>query len=280
MGTSSIYNGPKKSPLLPKDFEEQNNPDSDDNKENVEQKNKGKEEPNVTDTKKYSENDVTWGGAKRTISRYASGNSQNYKKGISNYIKASGGAGNAARTAKSGIQSTANLGRFLSNAHFNGFDETFREANISFEGKSAKEIINEIINFLAPVPTTKEEAVARKAIISSMEWLYQRFEEEGKDITSIDKIDKETFNLIIPIQFENYIYEKIISDLGSRFEEKASSPNDVVKKEEEIRNYIVSKVETTFKDIDFTLTKFNDKYISKEVENLYQKCYKVMEDML
>ena len=56
MGTSSIYNGPKKSPLLPKDFEEQNNPDSDDNKENVEQKDKGKEEPNVTDTKKNSEN--------------------------------------------------------------------------------------------------------------------------------------------------------------------------------------------------------------------------------
>ena len=277
MGTSSIYHGPNKSPLLPPDFDEPNNPNPE--KENIneseKQDNSGQSDNQGNELRK----EVTWTVVKSAFSKYAKGNSKNYKRLISNYVKANGGAKNAARTLKSGIQSTANLGKFINNAYSGGFGEAFREANISFEGKSAKEIINELINYLAPIPTTKEDAVARKAIITSMEWLYQRLEEEGKDIASMDKLDKETINLIIPIQIENVINERILSDMGSRFEENSSSSSDTLRKENEIKDYIVSKVEATFKNVDFTTLNFNENNISKMVENLYYKCYKVMEDM-
>ncbi len=277
MGTSSIYKGPNKSPLLPPDFDEPNSPDPE--KENISGSEK-QDNPEQSD-KQGNEirKDVTWTGVKKAFSKYASGNSKNYKRAISNYVKANGGARNAARTLKSGIQSTANLGKFLNNAYSGGFGEAFRDANISFEGKSSKEIINELINYLAPVPTSKEDAVARRAIITSMEWLYQRLEEEGKDIASLDKLDKETINLIIPIQIENIINERILSDMGSRFEENSSSSSDTLRKEIEIKEYIISKVESTFKNVDFTTLNFNEKNISKMVEDLYYKCYKVMEDM-
>jgi hypothetical protein len=284
MGTSSMYTGPSKNPLLPNDFE-----DSGDSKSSngATPPNEEKKQDNVDGVYNSSVNTIntskstsSWRRAKNAITRYASGNSKNYKGALSRYVKAHGGAKAASASAKSGIKTTVNVGRFFNNVSSQGFKETLTQAKIDYVGKTVKEILNEVINYLAPIPVTKEDAVARKALISTMEILYEKLEIEGKDITTLENIDKETLNAIIPLQIESYIYERIINDLGSRIETKSSSPADAISKEREIKEYINSKVETTFSGKDFSTIDYNDKNIEKEVEGLFTQCYKVMEDML
>ncbi|PKQ62178.1 hypothetical protein BZG01_17825 [Labilibaculum manganireducens] len=287
MGTSSMYNGPSGNPLLPDDFEDTSFPDSPESdnpqESNEETQNGNDESDNGDDGQENQQNsnniDSSWSTAKKNMSRYASGTSNNYKRAVATYVKAHGGAKRAAKSASSGIKSTASFGQFLINSSNQGIRETLSQYKIDYEGRAAKDILNDVINRLAPVPVTKEDSVARKAIIRTMEVLYERIDDENKDISTLDKIDKELLNDMIPIQIESYIYERIINDLGSRIETKSSSPADAISKEKELKEYINSKVETTLKGNDFSQIDFNGN-VSKEVESLYNQCYKVMEDML
>jgi len=282
-----MYTGPSGNPLLPDDFEDTSSPDSQDNdnpqESNEDNQDGNDESDNGNDSPNNQQNsnniDSNWTTAKKNMSKYASGTSSNYKRTVSSYVKAYGGAKNAAKSASGGIKSTASFGQFLINSFNQGIRETLSQYQIEYEGRAAKDILIDIINQIAPVPVTKEDSVARKAIIKTMEVLYERIDDENKDITTLDKIDKEFLNEMIPIQIESYIYERIINDLGSRIEIKSSSPADAISKEEELKEYINSKVETTLRGIDFSQIDFN-KNVNKEVENLYNQCYKVMEDIL
>jgi len=281
-----MYTGPSKSglfrnPLLPDDFD-----DSTPKDENDSSTENNQQDTNVKDTQQVeqeyaSQNNSTWRSAKTSMSNFATGRSSDFKRTISTYVKAHGGAKTASSTAKSGISTSINFGNFFNNVAKQGFKEALNQAQINYVGKSAKEILTAVINYLAPIPITKEDAIARKAIISTMEILYEKFEEEGKDITSLESLDIDTLNSIVPIQIESYIYERIINDLGSRIEINAPNPSDAINKEQLLKEYIESKVEITLKGVDFSTLDYNNKKnIELIVEGMYNQCYKVMEDML
>ena len=292
MGTSNIYTGPSGSPLLPDDFEDTSSPDSNENPQEPNsdnnEHNEAQETPN-SDKQNDNANNLglqnsdnnkkNWRSAKNFMSKYASGTSRNYKKAISSYVKAYGGSKNAAKSAKSGIRSTSGLGQFLSNSSSQGIRDTLSQYQIKYEGRSAKDILSDVINYIAPVPVTKEDSVARKALIRTMEVLYEKIDDENNDISTLENIDKQILNEMIPIQVESYIYERIINDLGSRIELNSTSPNDAINKEKELKEYIISKVETRLNGIDFSILDFNHK-TNIEVEKLYKQCYKIMEDII
>ena len=291
MGTSSIYTGPSGNPLLPDDFDDNQNSESqhDGNSPDQENSNADGESTNDNQNNNNDENrggdqeanssESNWSNAKNFMSRYASGASINYKRAVSSYVKAHGGSKSAAKSASSGIRSTSGFGQFLSTSSTQGIRETLSQYNIEYEGRTAKEILTEVLNRIAPVPVTKEDSVARKALLRSMEELYEKLDDENNDISTLEKIDKGLLNEMIPIQVESYIYERIINDLGSRIESKSTSPADAISKEKELKEYINSKVETTLNGKDFSLIDFNNT-MNKEVESLYVQCYKDMEDLL
>lgn len=282
-----MYTGPSKNPLLPSDFQDtsSSNPSDNENpKESNEDNQNGNNDKDDNNDSNYNQQNTNsdndnWSIAKNNMSRYASGTSNNFKRAVSSYVKAHGGAKNAAKTASGGIRSTANFGRFIINSSNQGIRETLSQYQIDYEGRTAKDILTDVINKLGPIPITKEDSVARKALIRTMEVLYERIEDENKDISTLDKIDKALLNEMIPIQIESYIYERIINDLGSRIEINSSSPADAINKENELKEYINSKVEATLTGTDFSKFDFT-KNIEKEVASLYNQCYKVMEDML
>src|SRR5690606_6252774 len=120
--------------------------------------------------------------------------------------------------------------------------------------KSAKDVLSELINYLAPSPVTKEDSIARKALVVTMEALYELLERENLEI---DNINNETLNFIIPKYVESYIYERIINDLGSRIETTSLNSTHAVKIELEIKDYITAKVDIAFKGKDFEKMSFN-----------------------
>lgn len=260
--------GSQNNPLIPPDFEDNQMEDNVDvENEDAEQSSKS----NKLD--KPEEQTVDWSNAKNYMSKVASGTSNNIREAISQYVKAYGGAKSASKNAVGGVKTTINLGNFVKSVSQQGLKETLDIANIDYKDKNTKEILNELINFLAPAPNTKDDAIARKSLVLTMEVLYELIEKESLNIESIENFD---LNIIISTYIETYIYQKLINDLGSRIESNSKSAADAVKLENDIKEYIHSKTEIIF--IGKEIKDYN--FSTKEILSLYNQCYTVIEDLL
>lgn len=270
MGTSSIYPGPSINPLLPSDFD----PDSIDGSGHDDNDNDANDNGSVP-LDNTSNDIVNWSGVKTGMSKYttgSAGSSHNLRSTISNYVKARGGSRSSGHSAKSGIKTAVNLGNFLSSIVSDGQEITFKKLNIEYQNRSTKEILSDLVNVIAPIPIDKEDSIARKALIATLEDLNEE--------SIFSDIDSITFNLIISRYIESYIYERLLNDLSSRIELNASSVKKAIMIEEEIKNYINSNVEVTFSVVDFSTIDFNDNNTMEEIEDIYSKCYLVLEEMI
>jgi len=301
MGTSSMYGGRNRSPLLPPDFNDgdmgspetptpQDNPEQkpDDNKPEGDKPADNKPEnskENDSSSQESTSNNPSfspWKPAKTSMSKYASGNggSNGKRKAVSDYVKGHGGSGNAAKSAKSAIKTTINIGDFFGNISKKGITQVLQENSIPIEGRKPKDILNDIVNLLAPTPDSNDDSVARKALINTMSIIYEKFDDEKKDITLLDSIDLKITELLIEKYIETFIYERLIHDVGSRIERNAESSAAAARIEKELKEYIESKVSTTLKNKPLSLVNFNTERVNVLVEGLYQQCYKVLEDQL
>lgn len=267
--------GSQSNPLIPADFEDSEQENNNDDGEGGNNQGDQDSEQNSEDKKveKQDEKTVEWSNAKTFMSKVASGRSNNIKGAVSKYVKAYGGAKSASKNAVGGIKTTINLGNFVRGISEQGLKETLDSYKIDYKDKSTNEILSELINILAPTPSTKDDAVSRKALILTMEVLYEIIDQANLEIEAIEKLD---VNTIIPTYIEAYIYEKLINDLGSRIESNSKSATDAVALEKDIKEYIHSKIEIVFKGKNINDYEFS----TKEILSLYNQCYTVMEDLL
>lgn len=293
-----MYGGPNRSPLLPSDFDDGNgNPDkpnndpeqkTDENKPDGDKpKNeKPSEEPRDDDSQSQESNNTTqnspWTRAKTSMSKYASGHGgRNGKKNaLSDYVKGHGGSRNAAKSAKSAIRTTINIGDLFEGVSKKGILQVLKEFQIPTEGRKPKEILNDIVNILAPTPDLNDDSVARKALIITMSIIYEKFDDEKQDITLLDSIDPDISKILVEKYIETFIYERLIHDVGSRIEKKAENSAAAAKIEQELKDYIETKVSTTLKDKPLSIINSETKNVHVLVDELYQQCYKVLEDQL
>jgi len=295
MGTSSMNNGHNRSRLIPDDFDDGNRDDFDnlnsqDEPENYHEEKDPEQEPKSEENSKedFSSAEIPseysqypWTSAKSYISKLASGKrTYGTKKAVSNYVRAYGGSRNAAKTAKSAIRTTINIGSFFGGVSKKGITEVLNEHQIPIEGRKAKEILNDIVNLLAPIPSLRGKAVARKALVNAMSNIYELFEDESTDISVLDSINQDFTITLIEQYFISFIYERLINDLGSRIETNAENSIAAARIEREIKEYIKTKVSTTLRDKPLSSINSSTKNVSMLVESLYQQCYKVLEDQL
>ena len=273
MGTSSSYGGPKgKNPLLPNDFDDNgsNNGSASENLNNIEDE----------QTTINSPNTQLWTTAKTLTSKLIKGSVKKNRPVLSKYVKALGGAKKAASSAKAGKVTAIKLGSFISGISSKGIQETFKQYGIEYEGKTAEEVLPEIVNKIAPTGNTKEEVVARLAIGDVIDVLYEEIEKNNGDLNSIETLNNEQFNDIMRKYISAYIFQRFLNDLESRFEENAKSMGSTLQIENDIKEYISGVVDNKLKDKDFAKLDFSSTTIHNIIENIYIECYEVIEDTL
>lgn len=289
MGTSSIYTGfssENRSSLLPDDFDDEqegssNEVQKDDsvNTDTIEDVDADKKEQgdlgNEIDKSQtpLPNKQVSWKDAKSAFTSIYSGTRGSIKGAISKYVKAHGGAKSATKTAISGRVTAYNLSNFVSEIGSNGVKNTLGKWSINYENKSLKQIFNDIINILSPDPITKEDSIARKAMINTMEELYEELENVGYDIQSDETIQPDLLDYVIPKYIESYIYERIINDLGSRIEYSKLSIKEIAQKEQEMKDTINAIISGVFDGRNFSETSLSE----QEVDSLYNQCYTKIE---
>jgi len=283
-----MYDGRNRS-LLPSDFIDNfggifDIPNQQDNTDKNKSKDKDELEknPDRKDVVPNKPQYVLWAPAKKMMSKYISGNGgRNAKENaISSYVKSYGGSRNAAKTAKSAIKTTTRIGNFFGGILNKGITQVLNDYNIQTEGRKPKEILNDIVNVLAPEPDSLDNSVVRKALINTMSIVYEMFDDENKDILLLDSLDYDITIMLIIKYFETFIYERLINDMGSRIEMKAKDSDAAVKLEKELKDYIETKVSMTLKNKLLSSINFQAKDIQEQVEKLYQQCYNVLEDQL
>lgn len=279
MGTSSMYGGPgggtpRENPLLPPDFDP-NSPEQPDSDPDQDQEDQNEQDGNedAANPNQESEIQTTWQSAKTSMSKLSSGNAGSVGSVVSTYVKAHGGGKSASKSIPSGVRAAVRLGNFVSSVASSNFREVIESYKIDYQGKSATEILTQLIDVLAPAPITREDSVARKALIITMEQVYEMVERSEMDIM---EMDANGLNFIVPCYVKAFIYERLLNDLGSRIESSNITTDRAIELETELRDYIDSKVDVVFKGRDFSGSTFT----TDLVESIFNQCYTAMEIMI
>lgn len=261
MGTSSIYNGPKdKNPLLPEGFEDEYDPNEQDEVDD--------QQPSL---------DYPWQATKKSISQFINGNSQNKGRIARNYVKALGGANNAAESARAGKSSTISLGKFLTDIITDGIEKTLNRLEVEFRGKSVESLFSELVNVIAVDSTTKEDIAAKNASMEALSELYGFLEQNEMDIRQLEEMDENLINKVMKTFVDSYLIERLLKDLHSRFEKYAEDISTAITKEKEVKEYISESVAVTLDQVRFNNFDYRNKNIDQIVEGIYRDCYEVLE---
>ncbi|MEQ8191738.1 MAG: Qat anti-phage system associated protein QatB [Candidatus Eremiobacterota bacterium] len=277
MGTSSSFQGPNdKSPLLPPwAYPDINDEDIKDIKGIGDNKNvipDNKQMPDI-DTPTLS----NWSSAKRSMSSYSkSGNYNKLKKAGQDYIRACGGKVGATKTAISGRKTAIKLGGFLSNIANKGIRETFKQFFIQeLIGQSIEAVISGIADKIAPAGNTREESAARKAVLTALGYLYEKYKLEEGNIEKLNSISKDDIRDVFECYINSYIYTRWLGDLGSRMEIHSISEDKAIWLEKEVKKYVISSVHSDFKDYDLINLDWNK--AEDIIEKIYQDAYATLE---
>lgn len=276
MGTSSLYKGPKKTVLLPSDYEPVDNfnqspvdntpdeiiPDCDD------------AENGTPSQESSSSPDVSWSTARSSVRKAMNNRSVvNVKRAISNYTKALGGHTNAMRQAAK-VRKTANVLYTL----FAGSPEVIRrrleEVGISFEGRPTKDIFNDICISIAPIPNDFEDALVNKS-------LYETFSDiaadQSIDLNQLDNFNEDLLQRLVGGLIKHYIFNKLIFQSEQTALKNCEHVNDLQDLEKSIKQYIDGIVDSVVPDL--VKSGINPSDFNRVLETLCDICYQQMEDL-
>lgn len=234
MGTSTIYQGPvKNNPLLPDGYL---------NDQEVESG--GSAQPNVE-----------WKTVKTNLSRiingtYSGDRKRNYEHVVGQYVKAAGGSTRLVHSANSGVRSGRALGGFFNNISNYGIENLLHNLQIEFEDKSANEVISLVVDALAPPAVTKEDIVARSAMMDAMSFVYEYIEQNNMDLDCLNNMPSELSVKSMCAYIQSYIWGIMQRDLQSRFEKYGS---DIVKANtirNDFKEIVYSTVDVEFKKLN------------------------------
>ena len=183
---------------------------------------------------------------------------------------------------KSTIKTTrgaVNIGRLFSDIQQQGYQKTFDDLGIEYQGKSAKEICSGLVNYISDSADSKEDSVARIAAVNAMSKMYEYMENNNLELQSLDKVDNALMEQVLSTYVECYIWGRILNDLQFCLEKYSDDIDRTMKVEQEMKDYVSNKVRTTFQIKEIRDKIFGHHSIEDGIEALYEKCYSVLEDM-
>ena len=284
MGTSSSFKGPKnKTPLLPSWAPPPPNIES---KESNQTEAGGDSDrqpdavpiPGIPLPETVPLVSGSWRTAKGQMTRYVkTGDRTALRKAGQAYVKALGGKSGASRSAISGHAGLASFGGFLGNVVRNGINTTLTKYNLSqFIGHTAEETLAAIIDQIAPSGATNEEAITRKAMLETMEYLYSIMDLENQGISALDAMPEDKIRDCMIYCVSAYIYERWLNQLSLAIEEKTISESEAVYLEKDVKDYVFEMVKTDLSSIDVLNRDFNEEESKNIIENIFETAYSTL----
>lgn len=289
MGTSSLYKGPKKTPLLPSDYNPDDNTDKEDSTDeeqnggpsNEDDAKEGSKLDDQTGEKSHEQeseqpipSSISWSKVRRSMRKAMNDRSaSNIKSAIRSYTRALGGHVNATRQA-SKVRVTA--GALYS--YFSGSPEVIRQRFISvgirFDGRVTKDIFNDICGLIAPVPNDIEDSLTNKAL---RETFADIAADQSIDLNQLDSFNEELLQRLVGGLLKHYIFDKLLLQSEQTALKNGEKVSDLRELEKTIKIYIDGIVDSVVPHIvknGLTPEDFN-----KALETLCDISYQQMEEL-
>lgn len=270
MGTSSLYYGPKKHALLPSDYAEENNatsqagtPEEVSTQENPQEETENLEEKNP---KTYP----SWSGTKNSLTR-SMGDRRRIRRAIKTYVLALGGHANATKQARTARKVTSNMLVLFAGGQ-EAIKHQLKEAGISVENKSVKEVCREIYTSLLLPGSTIEESIVNSALANAFDMFMEKEEVENM---SWDNMNDDLIQELECLFIANTIVSKLLNDASIGMIKKARTTNEYLKAEKDIMDIVNDVV--TFHAPAY-LNNMTSASLSQLVHDLYDRCYQVLEE--
>lgn len=283
MGTSNLYKGPKGTSLLPTDYtgepDEQQPVVAPDGESSADEQSENDEpaeteNPELEDPLQKEQPRVTWTQAKRTFSTQIGKRKPDVKWITKTYTKASGGYKHAAKTSSSSKRVARGIITF-----FSGTPDVIRQRleqiGIVFEGRSTQEIFNDIYSHLCTGASSREDALADKALSQTFSEL---FESELMNEQGLDVFKPELLEFLVSHFVTNSIYYKLLNEVAFGELTGNKSNADIAKIEDDLKTFIDGLVSGRVPE--YLHEGITPDEVNKLVDNLYEDCYKVMEGLV
>lgn len=290
MGTSASNGGPKGSPPLlpdwfnpaPTDGNNQDEPqegNNDSNGENESTNNNDSPEQNNSDTPNQTDQSTDWGKSKGALTRIAKSTSgSSIRKAGRKYVGSLGGARGATRAAAQGRITGGKYASFLGAIASGGINNAFQSLGLgTLTGKSSEEICLAIADAIAPTGSTNDEAIARDALISTLDSLYNKLQENGNDFTNVDSLSLDQIKETLIEYVSNYIFNKWMYELGSAIEKGSVTESDAINLETEVKDLIYVETFERYRDVPVETFNISDQSNNAMIEEIFQTAYSTLE---
>jgi len=288
MGTSNLYGGPKKTVLLPMDYNPyegqqdetpEENPSEGETPENdspmgeaPEAENSNEEGPSQSVGATPS---VTWREARRSVTHAMNHRlGRTVKRAIRNYTKALGGHSHATRQAR---QARRTAGVILN--YFSGTPEVirarFEEAGIRFDGRPTKDILNDIYLLLSPIPNDLEDSLANMAIDETIADVAM---DASIDLNEMECFNEKLLQSLVGGFMKHYIFDKLIQQSEQGALKGCDNISKIRELEKSIKRYIDGIVDGVVPDI--VHSGLDSKDFNRAVDTLFDVAYQQMEELI
>lgn len=218
-----------------------------------------------------------WGQAKGALTRLSNGTGgSSRQKASRNYVKSFGGSKGAAKAAAQGVRTGSIYGGFLGSLSTSGVASTFTNLGLQdLIGKSAEEVCAGIVNALAPNGGTNDEAIAREALIETIDALYTKLLENGDEVDALNNLTPELIKETVIDFVGNFIFTKWMYELGNAIEKGNISETKAIELERNVRGFIITETAEKYKDVSI----INDLNNQTEafIQEIFETAYLILE---
>jgi hypothetical protein len=215
-------------------------------------------------------------GALTRLSNNTSGSSG--RKAAGRYLNSLGGAGAATRAAAQGVRVGNSYAGFLGALGSGGVTNVLNTLGLSeFIGRSPDEICAAIADSLAPVGSTNDEAIARDALITTLDALYTQILEAGGDLDSLSSLSPEMVKETLMAYVSNFIFTKWMYELGNAIERGNITETQAISLEHEVRDLIQAETIEHYRDLNITQLNLNDADNTALITNIFETAYSTLE---
>jgi len=224
---------------------------------------------------------LPWSQPKSLTSRWAKGTSTGGPaRALRAYVQASGGSRAASRRASAGRATARRLGGFLGAGVGGGFAAAAAAIGlITFVGRDADALLNELVDRLAPDGALLDDAVARQAAILTWEEVFERLDVAGSGFAALDRIDRGMAEDIVRRFVTHYVAERFLQELGDCIDRgaiSASAANDLYR---EVRDFIRETVRIDFGGVDLVAMDWDSADAQARVDGVFAAAYGFIETL-
>lgn len=295
MGTSSLYKGPKKTSLLPPDYnpddkvalgspadETQDNGENEDvnPQENIDSQDESKlddlafENSPRQESEQANQSPSNWGTVRRSMRKAMNDHSSsNVKSAIRNYTKALGGHTNATRQSSSVRRTAGVLYSFFIGSP-DAIRQRFIAVGIQFDGRATKDIFNDICGLIAPVPNDLEDSLTNIAL---RETFADIAADQSLDLNQLDSFNEELLQRLVGGLMKHYIFNKLLLQSEQTALKNSEKVSDLRELEKSIKLYIDGIVDSVIPHIIKSGLSSED--FNRALETLCDVCYQQMEEL-